>query len=341
MKLFMKLLTVFLFAGVMFFTMNSTVAEASEKVYREYQFKGELNKFPIKLTNGLTINKKVTQEYIDYMNVYVPTIEKNGKIIWEGTTFDPEANTRIGFTVTKNKDTFFYIVDGYRSYESLKVIGVNESGKVFLQKEFKGNGLRMAAKFLNANTIDISYERENEQADSSADMFTGLFYSKIYKLYAKGTMEQVSYFDAEFASLAKKGQLKGALGQLKGTFKSLKSDPQFHEGTVDISETWQWYNMPYASYAFLHGSNSQKISDKQTIRAIYKKSSLIGTRKTFEPELKKLFGAPVYKQSNHLFVYKAGNNYVGVRYDTMYGISSATVAVIDAEYYRLVKMFGL
>ena len=58
MKLFMKLLTVFLFAGVMFFTMNSTVAEASEKVYREYQFKGELNKFPIKLTNDLTINNK-------------------------------------------------------------------------------------------------------------------------------------------------------------------------------------------------------------------------------------------------------------------------------------------
>lgn len=64
MKLFMKLLTAFLFAGVLFVTMNSAVAEASEKIYREYQFKAELNKFPIKLTNGLTINKKVTQEYI-------------------------------------------------------------------------------------------------------------------------------------------------------------------------------------------------------------------------------------------------------------------------------------
>lgn len=318
--------------SIFFLLSPHDASAATSKVYKEYDFPSDLKKFPMQLTNGLTIGKV----YSDFS--YVPTIKKGSETLWTGSTIDPDALINFSFTVTSNNDTYFYFHTGYRGTESVTVVGVSAAGKVFLEKDFAGNGRRMTSKFLTTNTIEIGAERVNpDPYASQADLGLGIYDAKVYQLYINGKIEIIPYVDKSFASLAKQGQLKGVPGVIGGTFKSLKATNDFNSGWVEQSETHISFTMSNAYYVFTYEGSYDSIKSTQTIRAIYKNSLILGTNKTIGPQLKSYFGAPIYKSTNQVYVYKSGKYYLAVKYED----NTAQFVIMNKWFYDLVKIFNL
>ena len=107
-----------------------------------------------------------------------------------------------------------------------------------------------------------------------------------------------TYVDKEFATLAKKGKLKGISGNIGMTYSSLKKQSK---GSVGQSESYLWYTTTKASYGFFYGNSYDKISSSQKVVLIHRELSGNITAK----QMQKYFGKPVAKN-----VYKAGKYYV-------------------------------
>ena len=107
-----------------------------------------------------------------------------------------------------------------------------------------------------------------------------------------------TYVDKEFATLAKKGKLKGISGNVGMKYSSLKKQSK---GSVGQSESYLWYATKKADYAFFYGNSYDKISSNQKVVLIHRELSGNITAK----QMQKYFGKPVAKN-----VYKAGKYYV-------------------------------
>lgn len=330
MTKFIKFIITFVGVLALFVLTDSQETEASAKVYREYSFPQEHSKFPMKLSNGLTIGKKKVN------GEYIATVQKGNTILWEGLGVNGAGPIR--FTVSKNKDTFLYFRDGAGGTDLVQIIGISAKGKVFLNKWIQGEGVGVLVDFLSPNTIEVAIERYNHDYIAMADRFTGEYTSKVYQLYVSGTMKEIPYLDKEFVSLAKKGQLKGVPGKINAQFKTLQSQPDFKYGRIGQSEVGLWYNMTKGSYLFEYGAYYDRITNGQKMNAIYKEWTLKTTRKVLGPQLKKLFGTAIFNSRNETLVYRAGKYYVAVYYNTYKG--TAQLVLMNAKHYDLVKYFG-
>jgi hypothetical protein len=106
------------------------------------------------------------------------------------------------------------------------------------------------------------------------------------------------YVNKEFATLAKKGKLKGVYGNVGMTYKTLKKK---QKGRVQPAEAFLIYNSKNTYYCFFYGSSYTKITSGQKVALITKEVST----KVTASQMKKYFGKPVAWHT-----YKAGKYYV-------------------------------
>lgn len=123
-----------------------------------------------------------------------------------------------------------------------------------------------------------------------------------YETPSKAKLEQVkkeNYIDSEFASLAKKGQLKGVQGYVGITYGELKGLDG--KGQVEQSEAYIIYGTKNAYYGFFYGNSYTSISSYQKVVIM----SHTVSNKITAAQMEKYFGKPVARDT-----YKAGNYYV-------------------------------
>lgn len=120
----------------------------------------------------------------------------------------------------------------------------------------------------------------------------------IFATLKPDTTAASTYVNKEFATLAKKGKLKGVYGNVNMTFKTLKKK---QKGKVGQSESYLFYHTKKASYGFFYGSSDTKILSGQKVVLITNEVSTKVTAK----QMKKYFGKPVAWHT-----YKAGKYYI-------------------------------
>ena len=117
------------------------------------------------------------------------------------------------------------------------------------------------------------------------------------------TTKAATYVDKTFATIAKKGQLKGIPGKVGMTYSALKKN---NKGKLAQSEAFLFHNTTKASYGFFYGNSYDKISSNQKVVLISRELSGNITSK----QMQKYFGKPVAKNA-----YKAGKYYIRVLND--------------------------
>lgn len=272
---------------------------ANSKVYKEYSLSKDYNKFPIKLTNGLTIGKE------KYLRGYVPVILKDKKKVWIGGGINSDGD--IQFTVTENKDTFLYHKTSAGGTEVVDLVGVHADGKVFLEKYIPGSGVCVNIDFLSASTIELGIERYNKDYNDQADRYTGIYDITFYSLSKDGKMTVINYVDKEFVDLLKKGKLKGILGNVGMTYESLKTVTQ-GQGIHDPGEI-NMYSTTKATYGFFYGKSGNKIASNHKVAIIMRDGLIKGTEKEISNQIQKYLDKPIGKTGD-IKAYKAGKYYL-------------------------------
>lgn len=249
-KLLQVLIAIFVMVGVLTVTDSASASTAKEKIYREYTLPKEVKKFPIKLTNGLTVTTTKSN------GKTIPVIKKGTKTIWKGTPL--ATNSKIRFTVSKNQDTFFYYSQTLTGKKgNVDLIGVSKAGQVFLDETITHDH-RLRVDFLSASLIELGMEID--------DVGTGVsgYVSQFFQLYKDGTMKNINYFDKTFATLAKKGQLKWTYGGINTTYKNLMANVSYLDGASSV-----WYFGYYETWKSLYVIDSESViykNNKGTIK---------------------------------------------------------------------------
>lgn len=312
MKIIIRIFTLLaLTIGILTIATDASASTTTtEKVYKEYSLPKEASKFPIKLKNGLTVTIAKAN------GKTVPVIKKGSKTLWQGKAL--ATNSKIRFTVTKNKDTFLSYNQTVSGSGNINLIGVSSAGKVFLNTSFTNEEL-LHIDFLSANKIELAFE---DYASSTAMFF---------QLYKDGTIKQIPYFDQQFAAAAKKGQLKWVVGALGTTYKNLKPKAAPFNGK-DIFGELELYGTWKVRYAFNDGKIFGKMEPNQKVIVILYRQIYIGET-TAKAQLKQLFGSPKINYYGDTYAYKAGKYYVVVSFED--GI--ANIDLVDKgflDYYR-------
>ena len=289
MKKIMQFIIMLVLVMVVFAVANEVSAStAKEKVYREYSLPKEVKKFPIKLTNGLT----VTTTKINGKSV--PVIKKGSKTVWQGKAL--ATNSKIRFTVSKNNDTFFYYNQTVSGKGNIGLVGVSKAGKVFLNDTIKED-VRLKIDFLSANKIEVGVE-------SGYTRFTSYF----YLLYKDGSVDKLQYFDKEFAALAKKGQLKWNAGALGTTYKNLQPKVAYLDGKINYAD-YELYETWKVKYGFYDGKTFGKMESNQKVYFMLYRNVFVDEA-IAKAQLKQLFGTPMLNRYGNAYMYKAGKYYV-------------------------------
>lgn len=159
------------------------------KVYPAVQLAMNPKKLPVKLPNGLTIDKEPGDSLF-------PVIKYAGKKVWTGKN-DFEGSGDIQFTLTSGGDTFLYTIYyiGASGGLGVDLVGVHANGKVFVKKNF--GGIDLTAKFLKADSFEVAVEKLNPKwnpaKDSNAERHSGIYDVTVYQLTSKGIVKQKSY----------------------------------------------------------------------------------------------------------------------------------------------------
>lgn len=172
----------------MFIPANLTSAAASAaKVYRLYTTEDVNSKFSQSLPNGLTVTVQKLQYRI------IPAIYKGKKKVWTAGSLAGDYGA-FQFTVTKNKDTFFFYSDIAGGGIITQVVGIHSDGKLFFMKKFSG-GAGVDLKFQSSDKIEVAIERLkkgwNPSKDTQADRYTDIWDLKIYSISHTGKMTTV------------------------------------------------------------------------------------------------------------------------------------------------------
>lgn len=298
MKILIKLLlTLFVMFGIFAMTDTALASTPKEKIYSEYSLPKEAKKFPIKLTNGLTITTMTVK------GKTVPVIKKDSKTVWQGTAL--ATNSKIRFTVSKNQDTFFYhrqIEEG--TYGNITLIGINKNGAIFLNESVTDN-VPLNIDFVSDNLIELA---------TNSPFAPSVF----YQLYKNGDFQRVDYFDKAFINLVKKGQLKWNPGAIGTTYKNLKPKIAHLNSRVSAVETellvtWK------SNYNFGSSSRKEKkfgiFEDDQKVASINERVVYANHNET-KALLKKYLGNPTY--SNETYdMYRIGKNVLSLHYHTI------------------------
>ncbi|RFU66681.1 hypothetical protein [Peribacillus glennii] len=109
-----------------------------------------------------------------------------------------------------------------------------------------------------------------------------------------------TYVDKDFATLAKKGKLKGISGNIGMTYGSLK---KLGKGSIAPSEAFLFHVTKKADYAFFYENSYTKIGTSQKVALIQREIPGYITSK----QMQKYFGKPVAKNA-----YKAGKYYIRI-----------------------------
>lgn len=294
MKQILKIvLLVVLAIGAFAFSSETSAQAATEKVYREYKLPTEVKKFPIKLTNGLTVTTaKVNGKT-------VPVIKKGSTTVWQGKAL--ATNSKIRFTVSKNQDTFFYYSQTVSGTGNIDLVGVSKSGKVFLQDTLKEDVL-LKIDFLSANKIEVGIESDY-----------GQFASIFFLLYKDGSVEELTYFDKEFATSAKQGKLKWTTGALGTKYKNLQPKVAYLDGKINMGEI-EMYNTWKLAYGFFDGKKYGVLEPNQTVKMMLYRN-IVADMVITKTTLRSYLGAPIDKSNDGTYeAYKAGKYYLIVRY---------------------------
>lgn len=166
-------------------------SEPAAKTYTKLYLGKDASKLPIKLINGLVVDK----EDVDGLG-YLPVIKLNGKKVWrEADDLWINTNGTIQFTVTSGGDTYLLYLSGATGGSAVDIVGVHKNGKTFLEKSFGGVGVD--AKFISANTIQVEIERDNKkwnpERDPNAARHTGIYDVTVYQVSATGLAKQKQF----------------------------------------------------------------------------------------------------------------------------------------------------
>lgn len=170
---------------------SAKTSPSAAKTYASLHLGSEASKLPMKLPNGLVIDKEDKDGF-----GYLPVIKLNGKTVWREAD-ESWINTggTIQFTVTSGGDTYLFYKSGASGGSGIDLVGVNKNGKVILKKKFGGVGTE--AKFLSASTLQVSIERENKkwnpERDPNAARHSGIYDVTVYQLSAKGLVKQKQF----------------------------------------------------------------------------------------------------------------------------------------------------
>ncbi|MDR0268162.1 hypothetical protein [Paenibacillus sp.] len=170
---------------------SAKTSQPAAKMYAPLHLGSEANKLPMKLSNGLVVDKEEPDGF-----GYLPVIKLNGKTVWREVD-EAWINTggMVQFAVTSGGDTYLLYKSGASGVSGVNLVGVHKNGKVFLKKGFGGIGTD--AKFISANTIQIEIERENKKwnpdRDPNAARHTGIYDVTVYQLSDKGLAKQKQF----------------------------------------------------------------------------------------------------------------------------------------------------
>lgn len=313
MKNLMKiLLAVVLTVAVFAVGDQASASGAKEKVYREFSLPKEVKKFPIKLSNGLTVQTTKANGKV------VPVIKKGKITVWQGKAL--ATNSKVRFTVTKNNDTFFYYSQTVSGKGNIDLIGVDKNGKVFLQDKLQED-LLLKIDFLTANTVEVAVE-------SDYDTFASMF----FMLYKDGSSKGLTYFDKSFATLIKKGSFKWTNGSIGMTYKTLKPKVSYLNGK-DIINEMEIYSTWKLGYAFNDGKKFGKLEPSQKVKFLFDRSIVVNKAKG-KAALKNLLGNPVASSGGVLYAYKAGSRYLVVYFED-------EIATMDLVPKTMLELYGL
>ncbi|MGF7046451.1 hypothetical protein J2T13_000927 [Paenibacillus sp. DS2015] len=165
-------------------------AQYTAKLYPQLNLIVDAKKFPMKLNNGLVIDKENGD-----MGVF-PVIKLNGKKVWSGKN-EFEGSGEVQFTVTASGDTYLYssYYHGASGPIGIDFVGVHANGRVFVKKKFGGD--TAVPKFLKADSFELAIERSNPKwdpsKDSNAELHTGIYDVTIYQLTTKGIVKQKQF----------------------------------------------------------------------------------------------------------------------------------------------------
>lgn len=272
--------------------LDSSFKAKKEKVYQKYDLYYTHQKFPIKLSNGLTIGIKKDE-------THWPVILKDGKEIWSGSGTVPYGD--IQFAVTEDNDTFLYHKWSAGGEDMVDLVGVHANGEVFSNLSIGGDGAGMAIEFLSANKLEVGTERFNHNYVSMADRFTGIYDFKVYSLSTSGVIAS-DYIDDKFATLAKRGKLKDVTGSIGMNYGDLKN---ITKGTFSDSEAFLFHKTIKSDYAFFYQDSYDRINSRQQVALMSRRVFIYQTESEIADQLQKYFGNPI--EGN---VYKAGEYYV-------------------------------
>lgn len=308
------LFSLLIIIGIFTITDQTSASATKEKIYPEYVLPKEVSKFPVKLTNGLTITTTKVK------GKTVPIIKKGSKTIWQGTAL--ATNSKIRFTVSKNQDTFFYYSQTVEGKSGIiDLIGVNKAGKIFF-KDSITNDKRLRVDFLSATIVEVGTEIDNLIFGEAG------FASIFYQLYKNGTVEKLKYFDQAFVNSLKKGQLKWTPGAIGTTYKNLYAKANYLDGkkyelNAVVYETWK------ANYSF-YGIN-HKLSSKVDI---INYRHIIADIPTVKSALRSYLGSPVYPEVSYdnSEIFEAGKYYVQIHYSSVFN-DLVTISLIPKSMF--------
>ena len=317
MKFSLKLFTlafILLLFGVF---SETTEANASSKIYREYNLPEDRTKFPIKLTNGLTISSKVIGDK------RVPVVLKGNKQIWQGSP--RTKNNTVRFTVTSAGDTYLYFKSKYYARDTTKLVGIRPNGDLFLDSTIEYSDYHMYLDFISPSLLEIRFHHSKRIGDD---------FISHYQLYKNGNINQVPYVDNQFFKLLKAGQLKwvpGKIGEPFSTFRSKVDNlPPISKGFGE--HIMVWYGNWKGSYGFRY-AGTYNIKNNQKVRLI-SKTFVIANRQQIGPMLSKHLGKPIevhLDTAGGIFIYRFGKYLLYVMY---YADGTASFNLWDYATYR-------
>lgn len=321
--------------GVYVLADTASASTMKEKVYAEYALPKEASKFPMKLTNGLTVSTAKSN------GKTIPVIKKGTKTVWQGKAL--ATNSKIRFTVSKNGDTFLYYNQTHSGSKGhINLVGVSKAGKIILNSNLTHNK-RMRMDFLSATLIELGKELDHEYYSSE-------YYSQFFQLYKDGSMKKVEYFDQKFADSLKKGQLKWTYGAVGSTYKNVFAnvkhlDRQTSTWYFGYVSTWKNVYIFNSEAVLIFDANNKNNAIKQTGKTEY-----IGYRHILidkaeaKSTLRRYLGEPlapfsyeyeyVNESRKNREVYNAGKYYFVVEYSTEY-TNIVTLSIMLKEMYYL------